>query len=60
MTWKTIFQTYLKQEIEEKEKQVSNNAQQVSQFPLFLPFNEIQKSKKEITYMNKEVTIIHE
>ena len=47
MTWKTIFQTYLKQEIEEKEKQVSNNAQQVSQFPLFLHFDEIQKSKKK-------------
>ena len=57
MTWKTIFQTYLKQEIEEKEKQVSNNAQQVSQFPLFLPSDEIQKTNSACNPILKNISM---
>jgi hypothetical protein len=43
MTWKTVFRIYQTPEIEEKVKQVIGNPQQVSQFPLFLPLEEIKK-----------------
>ena len=57
MTWKAVFQIYQKPEIEEKEKQVAGNQQQVSQFPLFLPFEETKKSSNAHNQISKNINI---